>query len=122
MTPTLSVDAVQDKLIWELEIAVAVRFAGTVGAWVSAGGAVTVKVKFVVRVTLPAAPVTTTVESPMGVVAAAVRVRNEVQVGLQDVGENEEDAPRGRPEAVNDTGSDVPEARIAVMVSKADEP
>ena len=35
-TPTLSVDAVQDRLIWELEAAVAVKFEGAVGGVVSA--------------------------------------------------------------------------------------
>jgi hypothetical protein len=36
-TPTLSVEAVQERLTWFEEIAVAVRLAGTVGAWVSGG-------------------------------------------------------------------------------------
>ena len=35
MTPTLSVEAVQERLIWLLDIAVAESPVGTVGAWVS---------------------------------------------------------------------------------------
>ena len=40
MTPTASVDAVQERLICEEENAVAVRLIGVVGAVVSAVGAV----------------------------------------------------------------------------------
>ena len=35
VTPTLSVEAVQERLIWDDETAVAERLVGTVGAWVS---------------------------------------------------------------------------------------
>jgi hypothetical protein len=41
VTPTLSLEAVQDRLICELETAVAVRLVGTVGGSVSGGTTVT---------------------------------------------------------------------------------
>ena len=38
VTPTLSVEAFQERLIWDEEMAVAASPAGTEGAWVSADG------------------------------------------------------------------------------------
>ena len=38
MTPTLSVDAVQERLIWDEETADAERFVGVEGGMVSGGG------------------------------------------------------------------------------------
>jgi hypothetical protein len=49
VTPTLSVDADQERLIWDEETASAVRLVGVEGAWVSGegGGAVDVRVNFI---------------------------------------------------------------------------
>ena len=46
----MSVEAVQERLIWEVEIAVAVRFMGTEGAVVSLKMAVTIMAVFMVTV------------------------------------------------------------------------
>src|SRR5947199_6451427 len=84
------------------------------------GGAVTVKVKLVVRVSPPAAvPVTVMVEGPAGVDAVVVSVRVVAQVGVHAVGEKVALAPAGSPEAVKDTACAVPETRVAVMVLEA---
>jgi hypothetical protein len=44
VTPTLSVDALQERLICELDTAVAVRPVGVDGTWVSVGGGATERV------------------------------------------------------------------------------
>ena len=43
----MSVEAVQDRLIWEVETAVAVKPVGTVGAWVSGAPGVRLKLQTV---------------------------------------------------------------------------
>ena len=55
VTPTLSVDAVHDKLICVVEAAVAVRFVGAVGGVVSAAAGVVVLAVFEYALLLPAA-------------------------------------------------------------------
>ena len=81
------------------------------------GGAVTVKVKLVVRVSPPAAvPVTVMVEGPAGVDAVVVSVRVVAQVGVHAVGENVALAPAGSPEVEKDTDCEVPESKVAVIV------
>jgi hypothetical protein len=45
----LSVEAVQERLIWELDTAVTVKFPGAVGGVVSGGGAEEVELQPVIR-------------------------------------------------------------------------
>src|SRR5205814_7999897 len=85
-------------------------------------GAVTVRVKLVVRVTPPPLPVTVMVAGPVGVLAEVVRVRVEEHVGVQDGLEKEALVPAGSPDAEKVTGCEGPEARVAVTVFVTDEP
>jgi hypothetical protein len=55
VTPTLSVEAVHDKLICVVEAAVAVRFVGAVGGVVSAAAGVVALAVFEYALLLPAA-------------------------------------------------------------------
>src|SRR3990167_5180184 len=82
----------------------------------------TVSVNDVVRTTLPPVPVTVMVELPVGVDDEAVRVMVVLQVGLQDVGPNDADAPAGRPDAVNDTDCVGLDTSVAVIVLVTDDP
>ena len=84
-------------------------------------GGFTVNVKLVVWDREPAVPVTVIVEVPVGVDAEAVTVIVDKHVGLHDPGEeNEADAPLGRPEAEKVTDCEVPDTRVAVIVSDPD--
>src|SRR5206468_3874512 len=85
-------------------------------------GAVTVRVKRVVRVTPPPLPVTVMVAGPVGVLAAVVRVRVREEERGEGVVEKEARAPAGSPEDEKVTGCEVPETRVAVMVFVTDEP
>src|SRR5947207_506721 len=76
----------------------------------------TVKVKLVVFVTLPPAPVTVMVKAPVGVEARVERVRVVEQVGAHAVGENAAVAPVGSPVAENDTACAVPATSVALVV------
>jgi hypothetical protein len=82
----------------------------------------TVKVKLVLLVTPPPAPVTTIVYVPTGVDAAVAIVRRVEQVGLQFVCEKEGLAPEGNPDTEKETGWGDPETRVAVIVLVADDP
>jgi hypothetical protein len=82
----------------------------------------TVKVKLVVLVTPPPAPVTTIVYVPTGVDAAVAIVRRLEQVGLQFVCEKEALAPEGSPDTEKETSWGDPETRVAVIVLVADDP
>ena len=62
-------------------------------------GALTAKLKAVVRVTPPPTAVTLTVELPAGVELVVLMFRVGEQLGLQLFGENEAVAPAGSPEA-----------------------
>jgi hypothetical protein len=70
----------------------------------------------------PAVPVTVIVEAAIGVEAVVVIVAVVVQVGLQEAGAKEAEAPVGSPEALNDTAVVAPEDRVAVMELVMDEP
>ncbi len=83
-------------------------------------GAFTVNIKLVVWDRVPAAPVTVIVEVPVGVDAEVVKVIVDEHVGLHDPGEKEADAPLGRPEAEKDTDCEMPDTRVAVIVSDPD--
>src|SRR5438045_2735808 len=85
-------------------------------------GALTVRVKRVVRVTPPPLPVTVMGKGPVGVVAAVVRVRVVEHVGVQDGLEKEALVPGGSPDAEKVTGCELAETRVAVMVFVTDEP
>src|SRR6476661_4316938 len=84
----------------------------TVGAWRS-DAPVTVSVRLVERVRAPAVPVTVTVAAPTGVVGAVVIVIVVLHAGLQLAGENDADAPVGRPDAAKLTPCDVPAINAA---------
>ena len=86
------------------------------------GGAFTVNVNVVVCEREPAAPVTVIVDDLVGVDAEVVRVNVDEHVGLHDPGEKAAVAPVGRPEAEKDTGWEVPETRVAVIVLDTDCP
>ena len=86
------------------------------------GAAFTVSVNEVVRTTLPPVPVTVIVELPVGVDDEAVMVIVVLQVGLQDAGPNDADAPAGRPDAVNDTDCVGLDTSVAVIVLVTDDP
>ena len=83
--------------------------------------AFTVNEKLVVLVT-PLVPVTVIVNVPAGVVVAVFIVMVVVQVGLHDVGENEDVAPVGNPDTEYETDCAVPEFNVAVIVFVVDEP
>ena len=86
-------------------------------------GGFTVNVKVVVWVREPAVPVTVIVEDPAGVDAEVANVIVDEHVGLHDPGEeNEADAPLGRQEAGKVTDCEVPDTRVAVIVSDPDAP
>jgi hypothetical protein len=78
-------------------------------------GGVTVSATVVVRVSVPPVAVTVTVEVPVGVVASVVMVRVVVHVGGQELLEKKA-APVGKPDALKETGTAVPETRVAVTV------
>ena len=86
------------------------------------GGAFTVNVKVVVWDREPATPVTVIIDDPVGVEAEVVRVSVDEHVGLHDAGENAAVVPVGMPEAEKDTGWEVPETRVAVIVLDTDCP
>ena len=66
---------------------------------------VTVRLKLVVFVTPPPAPVTAIVRVPVGVEAEVATVSRLEQVGLQVLCEKEALAPEGSPDAEKETGS-----------------
>ena len=82
----------------------------TVGGVVS-GGTATVSTKLVVRVSPPPVAETVMVELPIGVVERVAMVMTVVQVGEQEVGENDAVAPAGSPEAEKLTDWVEPERR-----------
>lgn len=73
------------------------------GLGVGVGDAFTVRLKLAVRVSPPPVPVTVMPDVPVGVVALVLRVRVVVQVGVQDVGEEDAVVPVGSPDAENAT-------------------
>ena len=81
-----------------------------------------VRVSVVVRIRAPAVPVIVTVTGPTGVVAAVVIVIVVLHAGLQLVGENDADAPVGRPDAEKITGCGAPETNAAEIVDVATDP
>ena len=85
-------------------------------------GAVTVKLKVVVRVTPPPIPVTVMVEVPAGVVEDVLMVRVVEQVGVHDVEENEGVAPEGNPDWEKATDCAVPETSAAPMELETEAP
>ena len=130
VAPAGSPEAEKDTDCDVPESKVAVMVLETVAPWTTvwspllasekSKGAVTVKVKLVVRVSPPAAvPVTMMVEEPAGVDAVVVSVRVVAQVGVHAVGEKVALAPAGSPAAVKDTACEVPESRVAVIVLEA---
>ena len=76
----------------------------------------TVKVKLVVWVRVPAVPVMVMRALPVRAVAWAVRVKVELQVGLQAVGEKDAERPVGIPEADHVMDWVLPEERVELMV------
>jgi hypothetical protein len=72
VTPTLSVDAVHERLIWEEEVGVAVRLAGTDGGVTSDVGLLTVMVMPVEVVVFPARSLATAVRVWEALVVAVV--------------------------------------------------
>ena len=127
VAPAGSPEAEKDTDCDVPESKVAVMVLETVAPWTTdwspllasekSKGAVTVKVKLVVRVSPPAAvPVTVMVEGPVGVDAVVVSVRVVAQVGVHAVGENVALAPAGSPEVEKDTDCEVPESKVAVIV------
>lgn len=62
------------------------------------------------------------VEVAKGVVAEVVKVRVEVQVGVQEVGAKDAVTPAGNPEAVKETEAEVPVDKVAVAVLVMDDP
>jgi len=76
----------------------------------------------VVRIRAPAVPVIVTVTGPTGVVAAVVIVIVVLHAGLQLVGENDADAPVGRPDAEKITACGAPETNAAEIVDVATDP
>jgi len=95
---------------------------GLVIETVGGGGAVTVSVNVEVWDRELDAPVTVMVDDPAGVDADVVRVNVDEHIGLHDPGEKAAVAPVGRPEAEKDTGCEVPETRVAVIVLDTDCP
>lgn len=83
---------------------------------------VTVRVKLVVLVTPPPAPVTVIVRLPVGVDAEVATVSRLEQVGLQVVREKEALAPDGSPDVEKETGSGDPVSSFAVIVLVAEVP
>ena len=72
--------------------------------------------------TPPPVAVTVIVEVPVGVVERVSMVSVVVQVGVQDVLENEAVASVGRSETEKETEVAVPVASVAVMVLETDDP
>jgi hypothetical protein len=98
VTPTLSVAAVQERLICKLEAAVAVRLVGAVGGMVSAE-TITERTGVIEWLNEPLVPVTARLELPTAVPAdvdTVIVVEPDVVTvaGLKDAA-----APEGRPEA-----------------------
>src|SRR5207249_763536 len=85
-------------------------------------GALTVRVKLVVRVTPPPLPVTVMGKGPVGVLAEVVRVRVVEHVGVHEGAEKEALAPVGSPESFTTRRSSDLETRVAVIVFVTDEP
>src|SRR6185436_7639596 len=85
----------------------------TVGAVLSSA---TVKVNPVVCTTVPAVPVTVIGYTPAGVAVVVLIVMLLVQVGIQDAGVKEAEAPEGNPEAVNVTAG-VPPTPVTKKLS-----
>lgn len=81
-----------------------------------------VKVKVVVFVIPKASAVTVMVEVPIVALEEAVSVNVEVQVGVQDMGLNDEVTPEGKPCAEKETDLAVPEAYVAVILFETWEP
>ena len=82
---------------------------------------VTVNVKLVVRVKVPAVPVTVSVDVARGVLAPVVKVTVVVQPGEQEAGLKLAEVPVGNPEIVNTTGAVAPpdSAASTVLVTDA---
>ena len=80
------------------------------------------RVKVTVFDTVPAVPVTVTGYCPAGVDVDVDNVKEVLQLGLHEVAENEEPAPAGRAETLNDTGWMEPTSGVAVTVIAVDWP
>lgn len=89
-------DAVQLRLIDELEAAVAVRFEGGCGA-----GGFTTNVTFAECDRVPLVPVMVSVELPVGVEVAVAMLREEDPEVLMEAGLKVAVAPEGRPLALS---------------------
>ena len=95
VTPEVG-DAVQLRLIDELEAAAAVRFEGGCGA-----GGFTTRVTFAECDKLPLVPVMVSVEFPVGVEVAVVTLREDDPEVLIEVGLKVAVAPEGKPFALS---------------------
>ena len=67
-------------------------------------------------------PITDMLYVPVRVELVVDIVNAELHVGLQDIGVNEQVAPDGNPEQLNDTDCVVPETKVAVVVVVAELP
>jgi hypothetical protein len=85
-------------------------------------GRLIARLKEVVVVSPPPVAVTVIVDVPAGVEALVLTLRVVEHVGLHETEENEAVAPEGRPEALKETAWLLPELRVAVTVSVAEEP
>ena len=81
---------------------------------------VTVSVKLADRETEPAVAVIVTVDEPAGVVDEVVSVSVVEQVGTQDVAENDEVTPEGRPAIEKATICAVPDVKVSVTAGVTD--
>jgi len=98
----LSTAAVQERLIWELEVAVAAKFVGAEGGVVSAE-TITESTGVTEWLNAPLAPVTVKFELPVGVLADVVTVIVVEPEVVTVVGLKEALAPEGKPVAENPT-------------------
>src|SRR5438045_3911762 len=85
-------------------------------------GALTVRVKLVVRVTPPPLPVTVMGKGPVGVLADRESVVEVTHVEVEDGRGEGAVAPVGNPEAEEAKGCELPETRVAMWVFDTDEP
>jgi hypothetical protein len=110
VTPLVG-DAVQLRLIDELEAAIAARFEGGCG-----GGGFTIRETVAVCDRLPLVPVIVTVLFPLGVAPVVATVSVEEPDALIDVGLKLEVAPAGRPLAPSPTVPVNPFCAVIVTV------
>lgn len=104
-------DAVQVKLIDELELAIAARFDGACG-----GGGLTIRDTLAVCVRLPLVPVMVIVLEPLGVEPEVVTVSVEEPDPVMDAGLKLAVAPAGRPLALRVTAALNPFCAATVTV------